>query len=81
MQCRKENRNETKKGTLRAGLISLILFGLWTALFQFVDVQSIGPKGTNIGFSTFNSWFHNLTGVNMTIYNITDRILCTFFKE
>lgn len=76
---------QKEKRTLRVGLISLILFGLWTALIQFVDVQSIGPKGTNIGFAAFNSWFHNLTGVNMTIYNITDwmglipAFVCMFF--
>ena len=29
---------QKEKRTLRAGLISPILFGLWTALIQFVDV-------------------------------------------
>ena len=31
-----------------------------------------GQNGTNIGFATFNCWFHRLAGVNMTIYTITD---------
>ncbi|MDD5923832.1 MAG: phosphatase PAP2 family protein [Clostridia bacterium] len=60
------------KRTLVLGVVFLGLFGLWTAMIQLIDVQPIGPKETNIGFSTFNNLFHDLTGVNMTIYNITD---------
>jgi undecaprenyl-diphosphatase len=35
-------------------------------------VQPLGVNGTNIGFSKINCWFHQLTGVHMGIYNITD---------
>ena len=52
--------------------IFIIAFAVWTALIQMVDVQSVGQNGTDIGFATFNCWFHNLTGTNMTIYTITD---------
>ena len=41
-------------------------------MIQMVDVQPLGQNGTNIGFATFNCWFHRLAGVNMTIYTITD---------
>ena len=61
-----------EKRTLVLGLVFLGLFGLWTAMIQLIDVQPIGSRGTNIGFATLNSWFHNLTGVDMTIYTITD---------
>lgn len=61
-----------KKKALSIGIIFVLIFAIWTALIQIVDVKPIGQKGTNIGFSTFNSYFHNLTGANMTIYNITD---------
>lgn len=37
-----------------------------------VDVRQIGPQGSCVGFATINGWFHKLTGVNMTLYNITD---------
>ena len=37
-----------------------------------MDVQSAGQKGTEIGFATFNYWFHRVTGVRMAIYTITD---------
>ena len=53
-----------------AGLIGA--FALWTVLIQSVDVQAVGQNGTKIGFADFNVWFHQLTGVHMTIYTITD---------
>lgn len=53
-----------------AGLI--LLFMLWTGLVGVVDVRQIGPQGSCVGFATINGWFHKLTGVNMTLYNITD---------
>ena len=35
---------------------------------------------TSIGFATFNSWFHQLTGVHRGIYNLTDWLgLIPFF--
>lgn len=62
--------NEKKLLILGIGL--LIAFILWTVLILTVDVQPLGQNGTNIGFATFNCWFHNLTGVHMSIYTITD---------
>ena len=50
----------------------IILFALWTVLIQIIDVKSIGVNGTAVGFATISSWFHALTGVNMTLYSITD---------
>lgn len=63
-------RNGTSN--LVAGCALILLFVVWTVLIQVVDVQPIGPKGTEVGFASFNHWFHELTGVHMTIYNITD---------
>ena len=57
---------------MTAGLGLLFAFVLWTLLIQCVDVRPVGQNGTNIGFSSFNVWFHQLTGVHMTIYTITD---------
>ena len=37
-----------------------------------IDVSPVGQNGTNIGFATFNTGFHALTGANMTLYTITD---------
>jgi len=60
------------KKELCLGSIFVVAFAVWTVLIQIVDVQPLGTKGTEIGFATFNLWFHKLTGTNMTIYTITD---------
>ena len=60
------------KRILYAGVSLLAAFVIWTLLLQMVDVQQIGQNGTKIGFATLNRWFHQLTGVHMTIYTITD---------
>ena len=57
---------------LLSGLIFIALFTIWTFLIQLVDVQNIGLNNSDVGFATFNTWFHNLTGANFTLYNITD---------
>lgn len=60
------------KKILNVGLILMASFVIWTALIQQVDVQPVGQNGTDIGFASLNCWFHNLTGVHMAIYTITD---------
>lgn len=52
------------------GLVGV--FALWTVLIQCVDVQVVGQNRTKVGFAAFNVWFHQLTGVHMTLYTITD---------
>ena len=52
-------------GALFAGLIVLL---------RIYDVAAIGPAGTEVGFSHINQLVHNLTGVNMLWYEITDYI-------
>jgi len=60
------------KTILLSGMVILIMFGIWTVLIQTINVQPIGQNGTNIGFADMNVKFHELTGVNMTLYTITD---------
>ena len=60
------------KKLLIIGIGLIILFFTWTALVLQVDVQPLGQNGTDIGFATFNLWFHRLTGVHMNIYMLTD---------
>lgn len=50
----------------------LIAFVMWTILIRFVDVQAIGPQESSVGFATINQFVHNLTGVHMSLYTITD---------
>jgi undecaprenyl-diphosphatase len=61
-----------EKRNLLAGAGLIGVFALWTILIQCVDVQAVGQNGSRIGFADFNVWFHQLTGVHMTIYTITD---------
>lgn len=57
---------------LFTSLTLICAFVLWTILICFVDVSAIGPNGSRVGFATLNKAIHNLTGVNMTLYVITD---------
>ena len=54
------------------GVGLLAVFVLWTVLIRFVDVEAIGPRESSVGFATLNGYIHNLTGVNMSLYVITD---------
>ena len=60
------------KKQLITGVSFMLVFVIWTWLIQKVDVQSVGQKGTDVGFAAFNCWFHKLTGVHMGLYTITD---------
>ena len=60
-----------RKG-LKTSFILLTAFVLWTVAICFVDVQPIGPKGSSVGFASLNRFFHNLTGVHLGLYNLTD---------
>ena len=66
------NMKQDKKKHMWMGIWFLLAFLLWTALIRCVDVQTVGPSGTKVGFAAFNLWFHHLTGVHMTLYTITD---------
>ncbi len=60
------------KRLLIIGVSFIVSFALWTFLISMVDIRSIGPQGTSVGFATLNECFHRLTGVNMLLYYITD---------
>ena len=50
----------------------LTAFVFLTLALCYVDVQPIGPCGSSVGFASLNGFFHDLTGVHMTLYVITD---------
>ena len=60
------------KNNYLATVCTFIAFLLWTIAVSVIDVQAIGPNGSSVGFAALNKYFHNLTGENMTLYNITD---------
>ena len=61
---------KTNRFLLPVGLLAA--FVLWTAAVYVVDVQPIGPLGSRVGFAALNGWFHNLTGVHLWLYDLTD---------
>ena len=71
MKGRRKMKKKGKRIMLLGGVL-VAAFVVWTLLIQTVDVQPVGQNGTDIGFATFNGWFHKLTGVHMTTYTITD---------
>ena len=61
-----------RKTCFLTGGTFIALFALLTLLIMTIDVQPVGQNGTDIGFAGFNVGFHEMTGVNMTLYTITD---------
>ena len=62
--------NKQAKLIIAAALLTL--FAIWTILIKTVDVQAIGPNNSSVGFAAINGFIHSLTGINMSIYTITD---------
>lgn len=60
------------KKSFNKSFVLLFAFVVWTIAIRIVDVQPIGPNGSSVGFAALNGRFHDLTGVHMTLYNITD---------
>ena len=52
--------------------ISGLLFALLIALVRLIDVQAIGPEGTQIGLSGLNRFVFETLGVHVIWYEITD---------
>ena len=63
---------EKKKRLFCLGLGLILAFAIWTVSVRFIDVKPIGPRESNVGFATLNGYFHSLTGVNISLYTITD---------
>ncbi len=61
-----KNRRLTMAG------IYFVLFLLLIVLVKTVDVAQIGPEGTSIGLSHINNAVHQVFGVNLIWYNLTE---------
>lgn len=49
----------------------LLFFVVFTLLVKIVDVQSIGPENSKVGFASINELFHNFLGYNDLFYKIS----------
>ena len=65
-------KRKIRKPLFYTGILMLIAFILWTVLVSCVDVKAIGPRESTVGFAALNQYVHNITGINMTLYDITD---------
>ena len=72
MTYSKDTVKESGLRQLGTGVGLILAFILWTVLILRVDVQPVGVNGTKIGFAALNVWFHELTGVHLWIYTVTD---------
>lgn len=61
-----------KKKNIIICLCLVLLSILFTILVKNVDVASIGPNNSSVGFSSINKFFHELIGVNLTFYKCTE---------
>ena len=64
-----------KKKSQKSFVVAVCMFAafvLWTVLVKCIGVQAIGPLASSVGFAGLNGFIHDLTGANMTLYNITD---------
>ncbi len=68
------NKNKAG-GALKFFVISGVMFALFIALIfavLLIDVQAIGPQGSEIGLATLNGAVRDFFGVNMTWYDLTE---------
>ena len=69
-----------KNCKLYFAIVMLVSFVAWTVAVKHVDVKAIGPQNSSVGFALLNSFFHDATGVHMSLYTITDWLgLVPFF--
>ncbi len=53
-------------------ILLVIVTVIYILLVKFVDVASIGPKNSSVGFSHINKLFNDIFSYNPTIYKITE---------
>ena len=62
------------KKYLLISFVFFLLFLIFTAAVMLVDVESIGPEKSNIGFASINTFFFELFKVSFLWYKVTNVI-------
>ena len=70
--------NKTKKSFIIA-IALWLAFVLFTVLVQVVDVQAIGPQGSEVGFASINQWMQQTLGSHDLMDTLTDGTLLIAF--
>lgn len=60
------------KRNILLSVIMTVFSGIYIYLVKTVDVKTIGPNNTSVGFAKVNDAFMHLVGTNMTIYKLTE---------
>ena len=60
-----------KSKKLTAGIVLFVLFLVLILVLRTVDVQTVGPEDAKVGLAGLNTAFHNMTGLQMALYKIT----------
>ena len=60
------------KKYLYAAVFFFAAFVFWTFAVGSFDIAAIGPLDSQVGFSSLNVFFHDLTGVHLLLYYVTD---------
>ena len=54
-------------------------FVIYTIMVSAVGVKPLGVNGTNIGFADININFHNMTGLHLDMYDLTDKLIIIIY--
>ena len=60
-----------KDKLIKITIIMIVISIVYTILVKTVDVASIGPYDSKVGFASINGYFRDLIGYNKTWYTIT----------
>ena len=63
-------KSSNKKG-LYLFISFLLLFIVFTILVKVINVDTVGPKNSEVGFASLNKSFHDLFNYNETLYKIS----------
>lgn len=64
--------NSKNKKIFITAICLFAMFALWTLAVCLLDVKTIGPNESKVGLAGMNLAFHNVTGVHMRLYTLTD---------
>ena len=64
--------NKKNKAVFFTGVGLITAFTLWTICLCLIDVQTIGPQQSSVGFASLNKRVHSVTGANLSLYTVTD---------
>ena len=63
-----------KKRNIIMSVIMTIVSVVFVYLVKVIDVKSIGPKGTSVGFASINSKYIKLVGTNLDVYKLSELV-------